>query len=244
MAPAVAPPHWETPSGAAVPPLAGLPRFAEVSGPAQAIWASYEPGARLIETLERDWLVYVLAGFEDRAEGLVWYRVEYRYHRTESLFGWIQVPAATHREFVRPLSLACPTASLDVSTLAGMQPAEHLRCFDGRTITLRPVSVRQEPTARAFAGTPAWLAEQPDLSLHGAVPGGHEGAIAVHVDPASGVRLPRDQWLEVTVHVNHAAAETCRRTPVSELYPPEATDEQRLWCRQQLVVSSAVPVVP
>jgi hypothetical protein len=227
-------------TGAPAPLAAELPSFAEVSGTARVVRREPSAATGALETLDDRWAVYVTRGFLANS-GSAWYRIEYVFHRREAIFGWVEVPRGAEG-LLTLIDLECPKNPPTLSSLGGMQPAERLRCYGERPTKLAPVFLRREGVAPAFTGSPEWLAVLSDLWLYGLAGSGQGGTLPAHIDPALPRDIPLDTWLEVTGQFDHAAADGCQRTPTSGAYSEQTLDEQRLWCRQQLVITSVRPL--
>jgi len=90
----------------------------------------------------------------------------------------------------------------------------------------------------ANPGTPEWLAGPSTMRLQGPIGQGDPVMpVPVRVDPASGVTLPANAWIMVTLHLDDPAAASCARQTVLEDMPVGESSDQVLWCRQQLVVT-------
>ena len=208
-----------------------------------------EVGGNVINHLFSGEEAYVV-GMQRDDVGNVWMRVQ-----IGGQFGWVREdpddPPLT------PAKPGCPEGPADrivgVSELQALSPWERLLCLEGRDVAVSPALVARLPSDLPYGGTPEWLADEPSLHLFGA--GGQmsdDGPLAVHVDPASQVRLEEGAWYAVTLEVNALVAPTCVRDlrleelgidPVLEqdlapVLPPDGV----LWCRQQLVVTSAVRI--
>jgi hypothetical protein len=138
--------------------------------------------------------------------------------------------------------LPCDASSdVEATSLLGMTLAQRLACFGPRSFTLGPVRVEAVSTDGQPTGSPAWLAGPADATITATLAADHSGDVApLRIDPAVGLRVPRDRWLRLTVHLDDAAAAGCQRHPTDASQPVGDASDQVLWCRQQLVVAGAV----
>jgi hypothetical protein len=74
-----------------------------------------------------------------------------------------------------------------------------------------------------------WLPERQDM-----------GSIRAYVDPASGIAIPEQVWLEVSGHLDDTAAQTCQRSSHDPLYNLATPEEAVAICRGRFVVT-AIP---
>jgi len=156
-------------------------------------------------------------------------------------FAWL--PATdSGRPLLRIVEPACPTGEVSVADLLALIPAERLRCFGNREVTLDPVtaSLAEDQFEPAVDGTPAWLARDTRWRLFGdGGPDAVNGSLAVALSPTVGETLPLNVWLAVRGHFDDAAAATCTRTnPQDWGLPNEPPAIQTLRCRHLFVVTS------
>jgi N-acetylneuraminic acid mutarotase len=187
-------------------------------------------------------------------DGVEWVRVEHWKPRGSARFGWmpsiadLETPRGIQRTAtLEPVLLSCETlGTTELPLMSRLPPAVRLACSGNRELRLSPVIGRDEGAEELATGKPAWLASLSGLKLYGARGwDSNDVPLDVHLDPASGLSLPTEVWLEVTGHFDDSASTTCQRTSEH----PEVTVgdpvEQVLWCRQQFVITgfrdAAVP---
>lgn len=175
-------------------------------------------------------LVVATLGSPDGA----WLRIQYLWDRSSAVFGWIRI-ASKDDPLVRNASVRCPRAELTLLDLGGLTPPERLHCFGDRIITLNGVEVQPRVIQPRVVGTPAWLATDPAFEL--AWPG--SGRVGIHSPDAFGTTALRELG-QVTAHFDDPVSATCVRARLDSL-PDETLDEQRLACRQHLVLDRFEP---
>ena len=182
-------------------------------------------------------------------DGVSWYRVEWRTNSmTDTVPGWMPSTFKGHPA-VAPVAPRCATVISDVIDLAQLHPAERLRCFGGRAITLGPVILRDDPgRTPGAAGSPAWLADEPTIGMFGRQGvDGVDPPMLVRADPEVIAGLSTNIWLEVTGHFDDPAAADCQRSWIEDngwgASPvPQTPAEQVASCKEQLVITATRPV--
>ena len=221
-------------------PTAQSPEGASLEVTAMSVAVRAEPStvAPVIDSLLQGRGVYVL-GPARQAEGLYWHRIEFEAHGLggETIFGWVGSPPGPPQMTTGGLT-ACPTSEPDVTTLAGMLPAERYNCFENGTLILRGTLVSASPPPPLYVGSPEWLAQRSRFSIRlGVEPAADGGMIEVHLSPSIDGDAFVGQRVEVVGHFGDPNADSCERTPAREGLGPETESEQRLWCLQQFVVT-------
>ena len=172
----------------------------------------------------------------------LWYRVMFNHFRRvtgQYVFGWLPKTVAGE-ETLRVTEPSCP----DGTSVPEMQVAdfERLRCFGDSEVTVRGYATQTQlgGVPVGYDVSPRWLSIDRTVTINGRRPAssGESGAIRVNVDPASGLEIPLDSWVEVTGAFDHEAAADCTRSPTTEDLPVQSVSEQILWCRQRFVVSA------
>lgn len=194
-----------------------------------------DEGGTVQDTLDA-WLVYAT---ESRAvDGETWYRVEYRLHRREMVFGWIRGNVNLARaERVCPRDTSFPS-------LAGLLPAEFLECYREQELVIGPVMIIEVVDPVVVRGEPQWLAERAQYGLVINRQNPH-AMIEVHIPPELRVAEFIGTWVSVTARVDDPRSAGCARDAGAAGLSPETSAEQELWCRQQLVaVDISVAAAP
>lgn len=189
-------------------------------------------------------LVLVLARRE--IDGVDWVRVEHSSPRGSVRFGWmpsvadLETPLGMQRlATLEPAEPTCyPLGSGALSLVSRHSPAGRLACAGNDAVRLSPVIGRVEGAEEPASGDPAWLATLSGLKLYGERGWDSDDVpLDVHMDPALGLDLPTETWLEVTGHFDDPASATCQRTTGHPAMTVGDPNEQVLWCRQQFVVT-------
>lgn len=235
------------------PLSASLPTAAPVSGPVNLEPGQpavvVDPGATTYLTPDRagDSLssmavgtrLFVISG-PRTIGGTDWYLVQWPPTRSYvPVLGWLpaKVEGRPQAESVTPDCPASPT----LPQLLAMAWGERLLCLGATPITLAGVIVGEHAPDLEVSGQPAWLAQDSAVRLYDdRGPTGVGGWMQIHVDPASGLSLPRGTLLEITGHFDDPAAASCSRAFVgqeaSSLVPEEGS-VQVLRCRENFVVT-------
>ena len=159
---------------------------------------------------------------------------------TEIVTGWI----ATHdgsKPFVEQLPPRCP-ATADLKNVEAMLAAERLACFEGQIVLQGTFGCPGCGGATTLIAEPEWLAASMEMSYLSADVSEQLGPLALHFAPDGPARPPDGSIIRVTVHVDDAAATTCKmhwgELPKGDpgRVVPAATAV--LTCRERLVVDS------
>jgi len=189
-------------------------------------------------------------------DGQAWIRVQ-----IGDSFGWLMVELTIEEAPIVAVEPFCPADPfgrvLTVKEIADLTLAERLHCFGGRTITIEPVVSRQLPSDIPYGGSPAWLADEPSLQLHGR--GGFlsaDGPLGAHIDSASDLTLTENEWYAIEGRFDDLAALTCQRRIIADelgivdlegfvsQIPPVIPEDAVLWCREQFVITAVRPIAP
>ena len=179
-------------------------------------------------------------------DGRTWVRIEQGGYGSDARFAWVpetipsQGPAGYDVPVLERTSfLPCDTGEPpSIASLSGVTAAQRLACYGAGPFTIGPVQALSRWDRSANPGTPEWLAGPSTMRLQGPIGQGDPVMpVPVRVDPASGVTLPANAWIMVTLHLDDPAAASCARQTVLEDMPVGEPLDQVLWCRQQLVVT-------
>ena len=138
--------------------------------------------------------------------------------RPNSDFGWLTVDDAATS--LRPIAVDCPDGGPTLGSIAALQPFERLVCFAGRQIHLTPVTTREYQVG---ASSPTWLSSDGSVDFPIAIP---------YVISRSVSSLDRNRFYSVDGHFDDPG---CDR---------EADPVAGARCRQQLVLTAAIPTDP
>jgi hypothetical protein len=220
------------------------PGIAQDSGPIQALYEHWEDspfGDRIVNEAPPGRRFSVIDGPLSHL-GIDWYLVQSQVGTSyPGEHAWL--PATDgDRPLLAVVAADCPIGDPTVTDLVYMQPAERLSCFGDRELTLDPaIAVLAEPNPGGeVAGTPDWLAKDTLWRLYDSGgPDGVDPPLAVVISPSLGDSIPAGTWLTVRGHFDDAASATCQRTFPEEWGAiPESAETQRLFCREQFVVTS------
>ena len=213
--------------------------FAVLNAPSEARQEPSEE-SHVVTELQPGRVVFVLRS--ESIDGQVWFRVQLPpIPQGYGLFAWVHEPAAGG--LLTPADQPCPpAAALDIGFLGGMHPETQLRCGRARAITLTGFLRRAELPAMA-EGTPEWLVDSPQYTLTAGGGAAADGPLVwAHAHPDT-MPVVIDQWVEVSAVIDHPEAAGCPRTVLDSL-SSESDEEAERWCRQQLVMTSVVPIPP
>ena len=167
-------------------------------------------------------------------------------------FGWVAAADSSGAPWLTAQAPDCPAEPIQADELIiGITDLIRLACYGSDPFTFRAFWP-ELPEDGGLGGACAsegedggWLICQ-NVNENGVVVDETEefGGLGVNVsiDPASGVTMPeRGTWVELTVHLDDPAAQSCGETTVAEEEdgPPE---QWILFCRGQMVVESVSAV--
>ena len=167
-------------------------------------------------------------------------------------FGWVAAADPNGAPWLTTQAPDCPAEPIQADELMiGVTDLIRLACYGSDPFTFRAFWP-EIPDDAGLGGACAsqdepggWLICQ-NINENGVVVDDTEefGGLGVNVsiDPASGVSMPeRGTWVELTVHLDDPAAQSCGETTFAEEEdgPPE---QWILFCRGQMVVESASAV--
>lgn len=211
----------------------------EVVGGELVAYSEPSVGSSVVDQVAEGRAVWV-AG-EMSVEGQSWLRIQFASFdgQVQDVFAW-----TANEDQLRPIELVCP-ADAEVASLGAMSAQEHLDCFGDADLTLVGFAVQRSGVGSSYTGTPSWLAESPSVALRGRdAPEADTGILALHVDPAGGLTIPIDDWVEVVGHFDDPASSSCQRQPAVEGLSIETPDEQTHFCRQRFVVTQVRVIDP
>jgi hypothetical protein len=169
-------------------------------------------------------------------------------------FGWVAGTNQSGEPWLASTQPECPEEPLTAANLiVGRTALERLACFGAEPITFRafwPVIPDDAGLGGACVAQEApsgWLLCQ-NINDDWVTVDEGEGyggvGVRISVDPSSGVVLPeRGTWMELTVHLDDPAAQSCDEDATEHFPEPDRSAEQYvLECRSELVVESATAV--
>jgi hypothetical protein len=222
-------------------------------------------GAERLGTLEDGALSFVAGGPTD-ADGFRWYLVsglglppnsgcagdpQTDPYNCPIWFGWVAAASETGEPWLVEQDIACPTDPLTAENLAvGRTALERLACFGSDPITFRGwwPEIPEDAGlggACAFQEEPSgWLLCQNinyNLILADDTEDFFGIGVKVSIDPATDAAMPdRGTWVEVRVHLDDPAAQTCGEDANAE---DELEAEQLvLTCRAEMALEEAQAV--
>lgn len=157
----------------------------------------------------------------------------------EYVFGWVEAQRDGD-PVLRPVNpTPCPEFVPDVTWLAGMAPAEQLRCFADDTLEVTGYLALRSAPGTSYDGEPDWLADEAAYVLEGnRGPAVSSGMVELHFPPDVDPTDQLGRAVRIRGHFDDEASANCSRAPAAESVPDQSTDEERLWCRQQFVVDT------
>lgn len=238
----------ETPSPSASPSASPSPigietgDFARVVSDIWPTWYERDTSAEGVTRLTAGDVVWVLEGPVHDAEA-IWYRVQSPRHRSVVGFVWLRFVGAQQAvDALQPHQARCPQA-FDADAFSALAPMERLACYGTDEITLDPVRVQAVDEPNQVDGSPAWLVEAPlEIYTTADYPNATtEGTLSGRVAPGTDVSLDLPGWYQLRGHFDDPDAASCVRNLAHAAYdePPAAAVT---WCRQQFVITEAVPV--
>jgi hypothetical protein len=239
----------ETPSPSATPSESPGPSgietgdFVRVQSDIWPTWYERDASAEGVTRLTEGDVVWILEGPVHDAEA-VWYRVQSPRHRNVVGFVWLRFADEQQAaDALQPHEPRCPPAS-DVDAFSALAPMERLACYGAGEVTLRPVRVGAVDEPDLVDGSPAWLVASAPLEIYTTADYPNattEGTLSGRVAPGAGVSLELAGWYELRGHFDHPDAASCVRDLAHAGYeePPAAAVT---WCRQQFVITEAIPV--
>jgi hypothetical protein len=169
-----------------------------------------------------------------------WYRVQFWGSldspfglHPDTIVGWVEGSA------LAPVEPDCP-ARPTLQAVARLAPYERLLCFGDRPLTFDRVFAGTFDVGSYRAGPPMWLSVASNVWLSTDGIFDFYSSIPFHVHPTSGVDVPLKRWLRVTGQFDYPVAQQCGTSRRGG----DLADEDRLWCRQQFVVTAAEPAGP
>ena len=169
-------------------------------------------------------------------------------------FGWVAAASEAGEPWLVEHDLACPQAPHTAESISiGRTSIERLACFGADPFTFRGYWPEIPDDAGLGGACPAqdepsgWLLCQ-NINYNNIVIDDGEDmfgiGIAVSIDPESGVTMPeRGTWVEVRVHLDDPAAQSCDEDAAAAGGDFEAPPEQLvLNCRAEAVLEAAQAV--
>lgn len=168
-------------------------------------------------------------------------------------FGWVAGGDTDGTPWLAEQPQECPEAPIDFADIVfGMSDLMRLACYGSDPITFRAwwpqLPDEPEPGGVCLAqdAPSGWLLCQnlndQLVAIDDADPDGGIG-LRISIDPASGVSMPeRGTWVELTVHLDDPAAQTCGEDAVGAMAEEQRPERWVLFCRGQLVVDAVSAV--
>jgi len=163
------------------------------------------------------------------ASGYAWFLVAPLRRADDSAgpFGWIAAASREGEAWLRPIAPACPS-TVDLATVAALQPLERLTCFGTDTLTLSADAAECGAGGGPWTWEPAWL-------------GAIGGCALVEGDASLLVRIPPGGTpigsvpAVVRGHFDDPAAASCTVTSADPATPAPSAEEAVLICRTEFV---------
>jgi hypothetical protein len=168
-------------------------------------------------------------------------------------FGWVASASPAGAAWLAPHAIDCAASPIDFEEIViGVTDLMRLSCFGADPFTFRgywpeiPDDAGLGGACVSEAKPSGWLICQ-NINYNGIVIDDETGfgglGLNVSIDPASGVSMPeRGTWVELTVHLDDPAAQSCGTDAVGAMAEERTPEEWILSCRGQMVVESVSAV--
>jgi hypothetical protein len=266
---AEASPSAAGPTASADAPASDLATDTVVATTVEGLTVRDEPGldSERLGTLELGALSYLAGGPTD-ADGFGWYLVsalglppntgcagelETEPFNCPVWFGWVAGASEAGEPWLVAHDLACPEEPYSAENLAIARTGlERLACFGSDPITFRgwwpelPGDAAPDGECAAQDEPSGWLLCQntnPNLVVVDETEDFDGLGLRVSIDPASGGSMPeRGTWIEVTAHLDDAAADGCDEAAEALEEPDRPSEQYVLDCRAELVLEAVQAV--
>lgn len=167
-------------------------------------------------------------------------------------FGWLAGAGENGDPWLATHEIECPDPSSLEELALGRTALERLACFGSESFVFRawwpemPDDAGPGGACVSQDAPSGWLLCQ-SSNDNGVTIGEDQGfggiGVSISIDPAIGVAMPpRGRWLELRVHLDDPAAQSCGDDAAGTMAEERVPEEWVLFCRSELVVESVAAV--